>query len=64
MKNNKASGVNSEVNKFFNYCGCEFRYRLLKVMNMIFEKGEVSCGFGKNTMKLLYKKSNKSEWDN
>ena len=37
LKNNKAPGADSVINEFLKY---EFRNKLLKIMNMIFEKGK------------------------
>ena len=52
------------VNKFLKYGGSEARNKLLKIMNMIFEKGEVPNDFRKNLITLLYKKGDKSECRN
>ena len=41
LKNNKAPGADTVVNEFLKYGGSEARNKLLKIMNMIFEKGEV-----------------------
>ena len=41
LKNNKAPGADRVVNEFIKYGGSEVRNKLLKIMNMIFEKGEV-----------------------
>ena len=35
------------VNEFLTYGGSEIRYKLLKIMNMIFEKEKVSNDFRK-----------------
>ena len=64
MKNNKAPGADSVVNEFLKYGGSEVRNKLLKIMNMIFEKGEVPKDFRKTLIKPLYKKSDKSECRN
>ena len=39
LKNNKAPGADSVINEFLKYGGSEVRNKLLKIMNMIFEKG-------------------------
>jgi hypothetical protein len=46
-KNNKASGADSVVNEFLIYGEYEVINKLLKIMNMIFEKGEVPNIFRK-----------------
>ena len=56
LKNNKAPGADSMVNEFLKYGGSEVRNKLLKIMNMIFEKGEVPNDFRKTLFKPLYKK--------
>ena len=38
IKNNKAPCADSVVNEFLKYGGSEVRNKLLKIMNMIFEK--------------------------
>ena len=40
LKNNKAPGADSMINEFLKYGGSEFRNKLLKIMNMKFEKGK------------------------
>ena len=47
LKNNKISGVDSLVNEFLKYDGNEVRMKLLKIMNIIFEKEEVPSNFKK-----------------
>ena len=42
LKNNKAPSADSVINEFLKY---EFRNKLLKIMNMIFEKGKVPNDF-------------------
>ena len=49
------------VNEFLKYGGSEVRKKLLKIMNMIFEKGEVPNDFRKTLVKPLYKKGDISE---
>jgi hypothetical protein len=49
------------VNEFFKYGGSEVRNKLLKIMNMIFQKGEVRSNFRKAFIKPVYKKGDKSE---
>ena len=61
LKNNKAPGADSMINEFLKYGGSEVRNKLLKIMNMIFEKGEVPNDFRKTLIKPLYKKGDKSE---
>ena len=39
MKNNKVSGADSKENEFLKSGSFEVRDKLLKIMNMIFEKG-------------------------
>ena len=41
LKNDKALGADSLVNEFFKYGGHEVRNKLLKIMNMSLEKGEI-----------------------
>ena len=64
LKNNKAPGADSMINEFLKYGGSEVRNKLLKIMNMIFEKGEVPNDFRKTLIKPLYKKGDKSECRN
>ena len=59
-KNNKAPGPDSIINEFLKYGGSEVRNKLLKIMNMNFEKGEVPNNFRKTLIKPLYKKGDKS----
>ena len=47
LKNNKAPGADSVVNEFLKYGGSEVRNKLLKIMSVIFEKGEVPNDFTK-----------------
>ena len=61
LKNNKAPGADSLVNEFLEYGGSEVRNKLLKIMNTIFEKGEVSNDFRKTLIKPLYKKGDTSK---
>ena len=61
LNNNKALGANNVVNESLNYGGSEVRNELLKIVNMIFEKGGVPNDFGKNLIKPLYKKGDKSD---
>ena len=64
LKNNKAPGADSVINEFLKYRGSEVRNKLLKMMNMIFEKWEVPNDFKKTLIKPLYKKGNNSECSN
>ena len=64
LKNNKAPGADSMINEFLKYGGSEVKNKLLKIMNMIFEKGEVPNDFRKTLIKPLYKKGDKSECRN
>jgi len=45
LKNNKAPDVDSVVNEFLKYCGSKVRNKILKIMNVIFKKGESTYGF-------------------
>ena len=47
LKNNKAPGADSVENEFLKYGGSEVRNKLLKIMNMIFAKGEAPNDFRK-----------------
>ena len=46
--------------EFLKYSGSEFGNKLLKIINMIFKKGEVPRDFGKIIIKQLYKNSHRS----
>ena len=63
-KINEAPGADSVVNEFLQYDGSEVRNKLLKIMNMVFEKGEVPNDFRETLIKPLYKKGDKSECGN
>ena len=54
LKTNMAPGADSMV--FLKYGCSEVRNKLFKIMNMIFEKGEVPNEFRKTLIKPLYKK--------
>ena len=60
----KAPGADSMINEFLKYGGSDVRNKLMKIMNMIFEKGEVPNDFRKTLRKPLYKKGDKSECRN
>ena len=47
LKNNKAPGADSLINEFLKCGSSEVRNKLLKIMNMIFEKGEEPMILGK-----------------
>jgi len=47
LKNNKAPGVDSVVNEFLKYGGSEVSSKFMKIMNLIFEKGQVPSDFRK-----------------
>ena len=47
VKNNLAQGADRVENEFLKYGCSEVRNKLLKIMNMIFEKGEVPNDLGK-----------------
>ena len=64
LKNNKAPGVDSVINEFLKYGDSEVRNKLLKIMNIIFEKVEVPHDLWKTLIKPLYKKGDKSECRN
>ena len=51
------------VNEFLKFGGYQVRNKLLKIMNIVFEKG-VLDDFRKGTIKILYKKGDKGECDN
>ena len=63
LKSNKAAGADSMIKEFLKY-GSEVRNKLLKIMNMIFEKGEVPNDFRNTLLKPLYKIGDKSECHN
>ena len=52
------------INEFLKYDGSEVRNKLLKILNMVFEKEDVSNDFRKTLIKPLYKKGDKSECRN
>jgi len=54
LKNNKAPGGDNVVKQFSKYDGCEVRDKLLKLMNMMFEKREVLSDFRKTLIKPLH----------
>ena len=64
LENNKAPGADSVANELLKYGGSEVRNKLLKIMNIIFEKGEVPSVFRKILIKPLYKKGDKNECGN
>ena len=64
LKNNKAPGVDSVVNEFLKYGGSEVSSKFMKIMNLIFEKGQVPSDFRKTLIKQLHDKSDESECDN
>ena len=51
------------VIEFLKYGGSEVKNKLLKIMRMIFEKGEVPSDFRYALIKPLYKNGDKSEFD-
>ena len=52
------------INEFLKYGESEVRNKLLKIMNMIFEKGKGPNDFRKTLIKPLCKKGDKSEYRN
>ena len=64
IRNEKVPGADSCVNEFFKHGGSEVKDKLLKIMNVIFRKGEVPSDFSQTLIKPLYKEGNKSEGDN
>jgi hypothetical protein len=64
LKNKKAPAADGVVNEFIKHGGSEVANKLLKIMNMIFEQGEVPNDFRKTLIKPLYKKGDKSECGN
>ena len=61
LKNIEAPGTGSAVNELLKYSGFDVLNKLLKIMNMIFEKREVPNDFRKTIIKPLYKKGDKGE---
>ena len=59
-----APSAKNVVIEFLKYGGCELRDELLKIMSVIFEKGEVPSGFRNNLTKTLYKTCDKRERGN
>ena len=53
LKNNKVLGADSVVNGFLIHGGYEVRNKLMKIMDMIFENGEVPSNFKKTQIKPL-----------
>ena len=53
--NNEALGADSVAKDFVKYGGSEIRNKLLKIMNMIFEKGEVLNDFRETLIKPRHK---------
>jgi len=58
LKNSKAKGDDGVVNEFLQYIDNKVRNKLLKIMNMIFEKGKVPSYFRKTLIKFLNKNNN------
>ena len=56
LKNNKALGADSVVNESLRYGGYGVRNKLQKIINIIFERGEVPSDFRKTLIKPLYNK--------
>ena len=56
LKNNKARGADSVVNDFLKYGGSGVKIKLLEIMNMIFEKGEVHNDFRKTLINPYIRK--------
>ena len=56
LRKSKAPGADSVVYAFLKYDGSEVRNRFMKIMNFIFEKGEVPSNFRKTLIKPLYRK--------
>ena len=48
LKNNKAPGADSVVNEFLKYGDSKVRNKLLKIINIIFKKGEYLVILGKS----------------
>ena len=64
LTNNRALSADSVINDFLKYSGSAVKNKLLKIMNLIFEKGEVPNNFRKTLIKPLDKKGDKSEYRN
>ena len=62
--NIKAPGADSIVNESLKYGDSVVRNKLLKTMNIMFEKGKVPRDLKKTLIKPLYKKGGKSECGN
>jgi len=60
----KQSLADSMVNEFLKYCGIEVTYKLLKIVNVVLELGEVSCHFRGTVIKPLCKEGGKSGYGN
>ena len=56
LNNDKNPDADSIVNEFLKYGSSEVRNKLLQIVNIIFEKGEVFKDFRKTLIKSLYKK--------
>ena len=52
------------VSESFKYSGSGVKNKLLKIMNMIFEKGDLPSDFRKPLIKPLHKKGDKNECGN
>ncbi|XP_065557668.1 uncharacterized protein LOC136025570 [Artemia franciscana] len=64
LKNNNSLVAESVINEFLKYGGSEVKKKLLKIMNMTFENGEVTNDFRKTLIKPLGKEGDKSECRN
>ena len=56
LENNKAPDADTVVNEFLKYGGYEVRNKLLKIMNMIFEKLKVPSDIWKTLIKPCTRK--------